>query len=149
MFNPEEFLDVQIDGATSTKSTPIPVGEALAVIESVKMRQWQKKDDPSKAGLCLDIFWSIEDQKIKDELGRDKVTCKQTIMLELTTDGRIAQGKGQNVPLGKLRDAVGLNQPNQVFSFNMLPGRMGKPVISHRVDGEEIFAEIKKVLPAQ
>ena len=55
MFNPEQFLDMQVTDSNDTKSIPVPVGEYIAVAEEVKCRQWQSKQDPSKSGLTLTL----------------------------------------------------------------------------------------------
>ena len=54
-------------------------------------------------------------------------------------------GKGQNVGLGRLREAVGLNSPGQPFAFSMLTGRVAKVVVKHRIHEDKIFAEVKAV----
>lgn len=145
MFDPNQFLDMQVTEANSTSSTPCPVGEYMAIIDEVKPRQWQKKDDPSKSGLALDLIWNVDDANVKALLERDKVVVKQGIMLDLTDSGSIDMGKGKNVSLGRLREALGLNTPGQAFSFSMLKGRVAKVQVSHRVDGDQIFAEVKAV----
>lgn len=145
MFSPEQFLDMQVTESNDTKSIPVPVGEYTAVIEEVKVRQWQSKKDPSMSGLTLDVKWSVDDSAVKELLGRDKVTVNQGIMLDLTDSGGLDMGKGRNVGLGRLREALGLNAPGQPFSFMMLSGRVGKVSVSHRIDGENIFAEVKGV----
>ena len=145
MFNPDQFLDMQVTEANDTKTIPVPVGEYVAVAEEVKCRQWQSKQDPSKSGLTLDITWSVDDAAVKELLGRDKVTVRQGIMLDLTDSGGLDMGKGRNVGLGRLREAVGLNTPGQPFSFSMLVGRVAKVSVSHRIDGENIYAEVKGV----
>lgn len=145
MFNPDQFLEMQITDANSTSTVPVPVGEYNAVIEEVKCRQWQSKADPSKSGLTLDIIWNVDDSAVKELLGRDKVTVKQGIMLDLTEAGGLDMGKGRNVGLGRLREALDLNRPGEAFSFSRLPGRVAKIAISHRIDGENIYAEVKSV----
>lgn len=145
MFSPEQFLEMQVTEASSTETIPVPVGEYTALIGEVKVRPWQKKDDPSVAGLTLDVTWEIDSPEVKELLGRQKVTCRQGIMLELTESGTLDMGKGRNVQLGRLREAVDLNAPGVPFSFPMLPGRMAKVKVTHRVDGDQIFAEIRSV----
>ena len=145
MFNPDQFLDMQIEGQNDTKVVPVPAGEYTAMIEEVKVRQWQGKADPSKSGLTLDIQWSIDDPSVKELLGRDKVTVKQGIMLDLTDAGGLDMGKGRNVGLGRLREALDLNQPGRPFSFTMLTGRVAKVNVSHRIADDNIFAEVKQV----
>lgn len=145
MFSPEQFLDMQVTESNDTRAIPVPVGEYTAVAEEVKCRQWQSKKDPSMSGLALDIKWSIDDAAVKELLGRDKVTVNQGIMLELTDSGGLDMGKGRNIGLGRLREALGLNAPGQPFSFMMVSGRVAKISVSHRIDGENIYAEVKGV----
>lgn len=145
MFSPDQFLDMPIEGSNDTKVVPVPIGEYTAIADEVKVRQWQAKDDPSKSGLALDITWIIDDAGLRDLLGREKVTCKQGIMLDLTESGGIDMGKGRNIGLGRLREALGLNDPGQPFAFSMIPGRMAKVSIKHRVYEEDVFAEVKGV----
>ena len=145
MFSPEQFLDMQVTESNDTKTIPVPVGEYTAVAEEVKCRQWQSKKDPSMSGLALDIKWSIDDAAVKELLGRDKVTVNQGIMLELTDSGGLDMGKGRNIGLGRLREALGLNAPGQPFSFMMVSGSVAKISVSHRIDGENIYAEVKGV----
>ena len=145
MFNPDQFLDMQIEGQNDTKIIPVPAGEYTAMIEEVKVRQWQGKADPSKSGLTLDVQWSIDDASVKELLGRDKVTVKQGIMLDLTDAGGLDMGKGRNIGLGRLREALDLNQPGRPFSFTMLTGRVARVSVSHRIADDNIFAEVKQV----
>ena len=145
MFNPDQFLDMQIEGQNDTKIIPVPAGEYTAMIEEVKVRQWQGKADPSKSGLTLDVQWSIDDASVKELLGRDKVTVKQGIMLDLTDTGGLDMGKGRNIGLGRLREALDLNQPGRPFSFTMLTGRVARVSVSHRIADDNIFAEVKQV----
>lgn len=145
MFNPDQFLDMQVTESNDTKVVPVPVGEYTAVIEDVKCRQWQSKADPSKSGLTLDITWSVDDNAVKELLGRDKVTVRQGTMLDLTDSGGLDMGKGRNIGLGRLREALDLNKPGQPFAFSMLSGRVAKVAVSHRIDGENIYAEVKGV----
>lgn len=144
MFNPDVFLQSTVTEVNDTKKVPTPVGEYVAVADEVKCRPWQSKDG-SQSGLALDIIWLIDDQNVKTLLGRDKVTCKQGIMLDLLENGALDMGKGKNVGLGRLREATGLNVPGQPFSPLMIQGRVAKVKVSHRVDGEDIYDEIKAV----
>lgn len=145
MFDPNAFLDMQVTENNDTKTIPVPVGEFTAVASKVDCRQWQSKNDPSMSGLTLDITWDIDDAGVKEALGRDKVIVRQGIMLDLTESGGLDMGKGRNIDLGKLREGLNLNQPGQPFSFSMIPGRVAKVVVSHRIDGENIYAKVKGV----
>ncbi len=143
-FNPDEFLASSVSTSNDTKTIPCPVGEYQGIIEKVLPRQWQSKDG-SQTGVALDVLWLVEDQGVKEFLGRETVICKQGIMLDMTSDGKLDMSKGKNVGLGRLREAVNLNTPGQPFSFAMLPGQGAKISVSHRPSGEDLFAEVKQV----
>lgn len=148
MFDPNTFLDMSVQEANSTVSTPVPAGEFIGLIEDVKARPWAKKDDPSVSGMALDIIWNVDDAGVKQLLERDKVSVKQGVMLDLTPEGGLDMGKGKNVTLGRLRDALGLNTPGQPFGFKMMIGRAARIKVTHRTDPknpEAIFAEVAAV----
>ena len=146
MFNPESFLDQVITQANDTTQTPVPAGEFLAVIKELKPNTWQSKDG-TKSGLKLDITWIIEDDGVKAELGRTSVTCRQSIMLDVTEAGGLDMGKGKNIGLGKLRTAVNMNAPGQPFSPSQLIGQCARVTVEHRIHNDAIYAEVKGVAP--
>jgi hypothetical protein len=151
MFDAESFLNSSIDQTNDTIIIPVPVGEFLGACEKVEIRNWAKRDEPSVGGLALDLVWTVEDEGVKATLGRDKVTVKQGIILDLTESGGLDMGKGKNIGLGRLREAVGLNVAGQPFSFNMLPGRLARLSIGHRPDKNDssiVYAEVKAVAKA-
>lgn len=143
-FDAQSFLDSAVTASNDTKIIPCPVGEYQGLIEKIAPRQWQSKDG-TQTGIAVDIFWSIEDQSVKSALGRDSVIVKQGLMLDTTPTGSLDTSTGKNVGLGRLREAVGKNTPGDAFAFNMLPGLMAKVNVTHRVVGEDIYAEVKGV----
>lgn len=149
MFDVNAFLDQTSTEANSTVVIPVPVGEYTAIAESVTPRPWTSKDDPTKSGVTLEVLWSIDDQEVKTLLGREKVTVKQGVMLDLTADGSgLDYSKGRNVSLGRLREAIGLNTPGQPFAPSMIPGRMAKVRVDHRADKNDpsvLYAEVRAV----
>lgn len=144
MFNPDTFLQSSTTEVNDTKKIPCPVGEYIAVAEKVEARTWQSKDG-LKSGLALDVTWTIDDAAAKEVTGRDNVQVRQGLMLDILESGGLDMGKGKNIALGRLREATGLNVPGQPFSPAMIQGRAAKVTVSHRVDGEDIYDEIKKV----
>lgn len=143
-FDPNTFLNTTYEEANDTKITPCPVGEYLAVASKVDAKTWASLDG-SKSGVKLEILWEIDDANVKQLLGRDKVTSRQNIWLDLNEAGTgLDLGKGKNVGLGRLREALDLNTPGQAFAFSMIEGRLAKVMVSHRVDGEDIYDEVKK-----
>jgi hypothetical protein len=143
-FDPQAFLDSSVTEANDTKVIPVPIGEYLGVIDKLVPRQWTSKDGTS-SGLALDITWIVEDEEVKAFLGRETVNVKQGLMLDVLPSGQLDMSKGKNIGLGRLREAVGLNQPGQSFSFQQLPGQMAKISIKHRLVDEDTFAEVKAV----
>jgi hypothetical protein len=141
-FDPNSFLAQTFEGANDTSITPCPEGEFLAVADKVDMKQWSSKDG-SKSGLKLTVLWDIQDDAVKAHCGRESVKVPQDVMLDLTDSGQLDMAKGRNVRLGRLREALDLNAPGRPFSFAMIQGRMAKVKVGHRVDGEDIYAEVR------
>ena len=144
-FDAAAFMDATVSEVMDDKFIPVPAGEYPATATKVETRNWQGKKDPSQSGIALDIQWEIEDQKVKEVTGRDKVTVKQGIMLDLTEQGGIDIGKGKNIALGALRTALGMNSPGQSFSFRMIEGRRAKVKVTQRVDGDKIYNDVAAV----
>lgn len=143
-FDTQSFLDAAITSSNDTKVTPVPVGEYVGIIDKVVPRQWQSKDG-TQTGIALDVFWIIEDQGVKEFLGRDTVTCKQGVMLDINSTGGLDMSKGKNIGLGRLREAVGKNNPGEAFSFSQLPGCAAKVSVTHRIANDDTFSEVKGV----
>lgn len=129
-FDPETFLDATFSEANSTTFEPIPTGEYQATIEEIKFSNGvsQKTGEPWHR---LEVSWSVEDETLKESLGRKKLTSRQSILLEMLESGGLAAGKGQNIGFGRLREAVDLNRPGEVFSPRMLIGRRALVKIGH------------------
>lgn len=144
MFDAQAFLESTVTEANDTKVVPVPQGEYTGLIDKLEAGQWQSKDG-TKSGFKISVTWAIDNPEVKAFLGRDNVTVRQDIMLDVLEDGRLDTSKGKNVGLGRLREAVDLNQPGQPFSFNMLPGRVARIGVTHRVYNDDTFAEVKTV----
>lgn len=127
-FDPKQFLDATFTEASSTERIPVPQGEHRAVITAVDIRSGNKD---GKDWSFLDVTYDIDDQAVKDKLGRDKVVLTQGIGLDFTPTGGLDFAKGRNVNLGRLRDSVGLNVPGAPFGFRMLIGKPLKIVVGH------------------
>lgn len=145
-FDPSTFLDTPVSGVSSTKLEPIPDGEYPGIFKLADppIVEWTKKDG-SMSGLKLVGKVVLDDPALKEKLGRQEVSVKYDIMLDLTDDGKLDMGKGKNVALGRLREATGLNQPGEAFSWRMLDGRPVKAKVTQRLVGEDIFNDVKAV----
>lgn len=154
IFDPKTFSTMTFEGANSTEYVNVPAEEFVGTIDKATVAEWAS-GDKSKAGLKVTFMWAIDGnercqdgQTIKELTGRDKALVKQDIMLELSETGALLMGKGQNVQLGLLRDAIGLNAPGMKWTFDSFPGRMARISVKHRADKddpEKLYAEVKGV----
>lgn len=144
-FNPDEFLQTEVTEANATKRIPVPEGDYIGVIKTVTARPWQSKKDPGLSGVSLDVVWAIDDANARAVVGLPEVTSRQGIMLDMTEEGRLDTGNGKNIGLGRLREAVGLNTPGKAFTFLQLQGQVARVRVTHRIDGADIYDEIKSV----
>lgn len=142
-FNPDTFLNFSSDAALDTKRIPCPEGDWNAQISKIDVRPWQSKSDPTKSGVALDVTYEVLDQEPRDVTGQAKVIVRQGIMLDLTPENGIDYSKGKNITLGRLREAVGQNVPGKPWAPSMLNGMFVKVKVKHRIDGEDIYDEVK------
>lgn len=146
-FDAAAFLQSSVSESNSTALIPCPQGEYHGIISKIAPRQWQSKDG-TQSGVALDVFWLVEDAGVKATCGREEVVVKQGLMLDTNPQGGLDMSAGKNVGLGRLREAVGKNQPGESFSFAMLPGLMAKISVNHREDRNDpsiTYAEVKLV----
>lgn len=126
-FDPQAFENMVIEQSNETKSTPVPEGDYKTIIDSVNVKSVKIKsgDREGQEVPVLQVVYQIldEDGTLAKQLNMDKITVRQDVWLDVSESGTLAFGPNQNVRLGKLRDAVGLNQPNKPFSFKMLEGQ--------------------------
>jgi hypothetical protein len=149
MLNVEQFLNTQVTDANATKVVPVPEGEYTAIIGPItkdSLRSYKIKNGPraGQEGYSLDLEWEIFDENVKNLLKRDTVKVRQSIMLDIE-NGTLALGEGRNISLGRVREAVNQNRAGQPWSFGMLSGQTAKIKVVHRVDGDEIYAEVRGV----
>jgi len=122
-FDEESFMSQTTDQEGSIYVTPVPRGEYLALIETLKPRPW-KSEKTGKSGLSVDITYGvIDDGKLLEaQIGRvPKLTqgyfCD---LIEGTTQLDFSVGK--NVQINRVRDACGQNVPGQAWNLGMLRG---------------------------
>ena len=145
-FDPSSFLNLTVTGSNDTKLIPIPIGEYIAVTKDIDIVPWQSKEDTSKSGLKLVVTIAIDDSKVAAATGSESNTVRYDCMLDLMPGGQgLDMGKGKNVALGRLREAINLNNPNEAFSFQQIPGRPLKVAVTHREWKGDLFAEVKAV----
>lgn len=140
MFNEDDFMNNTTEGEMSTEFTPIPEGEFQAFIKGVKVRSGVSEKTGSEWAV-LDVTWSIDDAGVAEETGLDNPTCRQSVFLDLTPEGGLDYGKGKNIQLGRLREAVGQN--SGAWSPSMLEGSAAIVKVEHRIYEGKTFADVK------
>lgn len=140
-FDADSFLNSSVEGALDTKYPVVPADKYPAQIDKVATGNGiiRNGDNAGKPWVSLNVHWSIMDEALKQEMDRDKVVVVQRIFLDLDDQGNIAVGKGKNVKLGQLREAVGQNDPSQPWSPNFLVGQMAEidVVVTANDQGDE------------
>ena len=119
-FDPDTFLDSAVEGANETTYTPLPEGEYEANISGVSVRQVETKNG---VATILNVLWDVEvDKKTRElnNLTQPTQQVRQDIWLDLDKNGNLLFGSNQNVRLGRLRAATGLNDAKKPFSFRQL-----------------------------
>ncbi len=149
-FDPDAFATAATNEANDTKFLSVPAGEYVAVVDKVDVRKTDPSEKNPDGSVVCDITWRIDDAKLEAELGR-KPTVRQGIFLDISNGPKGAQldfGKGKNVTLGKVRDALGMNEAGKPFALTNLngagPARI-KVALTPSKTSEEMFANVKSV----
>lgn len=141
-FNPDTFLNTETSEANATSYTPVPEGEFNASIKQIKPRVL------TDGRAVLDVTWIVDDEQARQETGMAEPSVRQTLWLDTTESGGLDFGKGKNVGLGRLRDAVKQNASGKPWAPGMLIGQVAKIKVGHSIDkrdGVTVNAEVKAV----
>lgn len=149
-FDKDAFMQATIKTALSTKVKPVPVGEYIAQIVEVDARggiigKGEKAGNPWGT---MDVTWEIQDPALAAEMNRERVRVRQGLMLDLTPEGMLDLGPERNVRYGKLRDAVGMNNPDKEFNPQMLVGQTARIQVTQRPDDADpsiIYNDVSRV----
>ncbi len=131
--------------ANSTQMSPVPEGEYIAAIreaDDCKLRTTEK------GNLILDVSWTIDDEAVSAVTGMKTNKVRQSIFLDTTEAGGLDFGKGKNVQLGRLREALGQNVAGQPWSFGNLIGSVARVAVRHRAVDDVIYTDIRSVAKA-
>jgi hypothetical protein len=156
-FDPTAFLTQTVDAPVGdTTIQQCPEGEFRAMIDDFDgnaFRQTEGKEGSASAGKTFTIFqplFVIQDAAVQAELEREKVSVPHKgIFLDFAPDGSLDFGKGKNVDLNRLREAVNQNVEGS-WGFAMLKGAGPVMVqvrhVPDRQDPEKKFAKVTKVV---
>lgn len=150
--SPEDFLSKPTEGEMSTKQTPIPEGDYLAVIDKLEFVSIPTKNGEAPA---FNVNWKIDNPTLQQELGRP-LFVRQTLWLDITDSDELDNSPGRNVALGRLRAAVGQNSPSKAWSPNELLGCVANIAVKQSFkknsdgsfDTSVIYENVSRVSPA-
>ncbi len=155
MFDINTFLQTSTTDANSTALDPVPEGEwqmlsQLVAKDSFCMFDYKNGERAGTKGFALSVKFKITDPNIPAEYMNRTVVYRTT--LDVTPDGNgLDFGKGKNIGLGRLREAMGQNRPGVPWGPSMLGGQVVKGIVKHRMDPNDstkVYVEVKEVLPA-
>lgn len=144
-FDVEALLETQIEGSLSTSRDPIPEGDYTGVVDDIKARTITMRDGDEK--VIVSVMWNIDDAEVAAELGVDNLRCKQDLWVDLTDEGGLDLGKGKNIDLGRLREALGQNG-DRAWTFQHLVGKTATLEIIQvpdKDDPDTIYNRVKTV----
>jgi hypothetical protein len=145
VFNPDKFLESTTTDASSTSRNPVPEGEYKATVDDLEVRNVETKRGERQ---ILRILWEIHDDEAKAATGLDRVIVRQDLWLDLNDRGGLDTGKGKNVSLGRVREALGQNTPGEAWNPGMLKGAgPALLVVIERPDhaSDAIYNDVKSV----
>lgn len=150
-FDPTQFMNAAVD-PMATQMEVIPEGEYPFMLDSDPKMLLPKniKGTSQKTGEPYD-FWQIElnaiciDEAVKAKLGRKTVSTRMRLNIDIDAQtGSLQTGPNKNVSLGRLRDALGQNQPGWTPSKLLGAGPfIGK--VEHTRVKDATYADISRV----
>lgn len=142
VFDVDSFMNTEVEEANSTEFVPIPEGEYMAVIDKAEPKVTQGGKP------FISVAWKLDAPG--NEEANEK-TVYQTVWLDITNAGSLDFGKGKNVSLGRLREALGQNTPGQRWNPGMLAGNVAKVSVKQQPDRENpevIYSRVMQVAKA-
>lgn len=145
MFDTNAFLNQTVSGPMSTRLKICPEGEYPAVTDE-KMEVKTIKTKDGDRHVCS-IYWNILDEAVKTEVGRDKVSVRQDIWLDMDERGVLDGSEGKNVGLGRTREALGQNNDPNWTPAKLKNAGPALVKVTHRKDkdSDDVYDEVKKV----
>ena len=159
MINVNDFINTVHQETIDTARIPIPVGEYVGQIgtddKALTLEQGNagpNAKNPGAPWARLDVLINIPDPSgaIKAATGRDPVSTRYGIMLDLTAAGMPDFTAGKNLNLGRLFKAIGhaVTDKGQIaapWSFTELPGKGIKITIAHDPNPNDASAPYERV----
>lgn len=144
MFDATQFLMTELNQANSTDFVLCPKGVWPAQVKDLKPKELTRDGETR---MVVDVIFEVSDPNAMATAGVDTpFVIRKGVFLDMTPQGTIDMGKGKNVELGRLREALGMNVPGQPFSFVAMKGRFLRAQVDHRVDpndSSKVYSDVK------
>jgi hypothetical protein len=121
LFDPDQFMQSTIDAPMETDYQLAPEGTFVATVGDFDSKAFQKFDFVYKKGpkegqegsmTKFSCPFVTQDPAVLAAMeGRESVTLEAQLTLDRTANGSLDFGKDRNVKLGRLRKALGQNNP--------------------------------------
>lgn len=134
-FDLDNFVNSAVDAPMDTEYPVCPEGEFAFILDGnpeqlkvenisgVSQRTGNAYDFHQMSLLAL-----CQDDKVRADMGRDKVPVRMRLNLDFDQNGRLSTEKGKNILLGQLRAALNQNtpgwKPNQLLGAGPFLGRV-------------------------
>lgn len=160
-FDPATFMQQTVDEPMADDYILCPEGEYQAIIDDFDESVFRTNEFVYKKGpqagypgemTTFNVPWVIQDDRAKVALNRDKVVVQQPIILDFDPNGQLDRSANRNVTLGRLRTAVGQNQPGPWGIFKLKNAgpcmvRVVHKEIELKDKTKRKLAEIDRVVP--
>ena len=128
-FDPSNLLHVGLStNDIPTERVLTPEGEHRFVVKKVRI---DSGDKDGKTWAKVNLLVALDDQAVLSELGVKELGTSYSFFLDLTEEGMIATGPNQNVRLGQMYQAAGLE--GDEVSLSQLEGRQFIGAVRHRI----------------
>jgi hypothetical protein len=146
--DPAQILNAEV-GVMDTKFIPIDDGEYVAMIPQGGVAEPRAIKVDGEDRYVVDVNWEIssDDPRFAEQAkktGMKVPRVRQSLFLDINSKGTLANGPGQNVQLGRLRAAVGQNDPTKKWAFKHLEGVAARIKVEHRLHEGDTFAQVAK-----
>lgn len=122
IFDPATFMP-ETSEAGSTSAPICEPGEYPGIVDKAEIRvitSGPNSKVPGRQIPLIEVTYKLENPQFEKDFGR-KPSVRQTIWLDMNGT-QLDMGKGKNISLNKLREALGQNRAGQKWNYKMLEG---------------------------
>ncbi len=122
IFDPATFMP-ETSEAGSTSAPICEPGEYPGIVDKAEIRvitSGPNSKVPGRQIPLIEVTYKLENPQFEKDFGR-KPNVRQTIWLDMN-GAQLDMGKGKNISLNKLREALGQNKAGVPWNYKLLEG---------------------------